>query len=400
MKLASTIVAVATSTMIFDIADAQTATLAQKWNISEDVSFEYSGLSFDLGYTVSDYILNNAGDADPKMARVNLFDQRCKEEGVYILANATTGIKSIVLNDDEIDPDKGVSNSGAAGLLMNRNVGVNITLDSESISENSLLYSEDTTGSQVSAEIRFCVRFGLHTKSATSVEVNFLETLVTLNVDLTDGFQIGSIAVEPRDRLVRTANQVYLVEAYRCKTTEITVPGLPDKEDDDTAINQGTVVRVCVMPDEDARADGIHMRSVDDFTWSRSFPNTVNQPAIVGRNVVARNDLTTLNCNPGDLYCSFETILFAAFYTTAGAVAGSGVASMQFGSTDNGIGRRNLRADEERMLQDDDAAAAAEFELDFDVQQATPYGTSSAASVSFVAISFMVGAFSSFAVLL
>ena len=392
MKFVSIFVALTT---LMGMANAQSATLAQKWNISEDVSFEYSGLSFDLGYTVSDYILND--NADDGMARVNLFDQRCKEEGVFILANETTGIKSIVLNDDAIDGALGVTNAddGFAGLLMNRNVGVNITLDSESISENSLLYSEDTSGAQVSAEIRFCVRFGLHTKSATSVEVNFLETLVTLNVDLTDGFEIGSIAVEPRDRLVRTANQVYLVEAYRC-TTDVDEDGLPIPEPDATAINQGTVVRVCVMPDEDARGDGIRMRSVDDFTWSRSFPNTVNQPAIVGRNVVARNDLTTLVCTPGSLYCNFETILFAAFYTTAGAVAGSGVASMQFGSTDNGIGRRNLRGDEEeRMLQDDDAAAAAEFELDFDVQQATPYGTSSAASFGVVAsgvASFLIAA--------
>ena len=370
---------------MFGLSNGQTttATLAQKWNISEDVSFEYNGLSFDLGYTVSDYILNTKDD--PTMARVNLFDQRCKEEGVYILANETTGIKSVVLNDDAIDgipvSEGGLGVTAGDGFNMNRAIGVNITLDSESIAENSLLYSEDTTGSQVTAEIRFCVRFGLHTKSATSVEVNFLETLVTLNVDLTDGFEIGSIAVEPRDRLVRTANQVYLVEAYRCKTTE--TDNLPDEEDSDVAINQGTVVRVCVMPDADARADGIYMRSVDDFTWSRTFPNVVNQPAIVGRNVVARNDLTTLVCDPGDLYCSFETILFAAFYTTAGAVAGSGVASMQFGSTNNGLGRRGLRGEDEeqRMLQDDDAAAAAEFELDFDVTQATPYGTSGAASV-------------------
>ena len=366
----------ATLAAMISFADAQTATLAQKWNISEDVSFEYSDLSFELGYFVSNYITNTG--SDPKMARVNLFDQRCKEEGVFILGNETSGIKDINLDDTAInDSGNGGSATEGSGLDMDRLLTVNITIDSETISENSLLYSEDTTGSQVSAEIRFCVRFGLHTKSATSVEVNFLETLVTLNVDLTDGFQIGSIAVEPRDRLVRTANQVYLVEAYRCTTAE--EDGLPVKESDETAINQGTVVRVCVMPDEDARADGITMRSVDDFTWSRSFPNTVNQPAIVGRNVVARNDLTTLDCNPGDLYCSFETILFAAFYTTAGAVAGSGVASMQFGTTNNGIGRR-LRGEEQRMLQDDDAAAAAEFELDFDVNQASPYGTSGATS--------------------
>jgi hypothetical protein len=375
---------------MFSLADAQ-ATLAQKWNISEDVSFEYTGLTFELGYTVSDYITNTA--TDPKMARVNVFDQGCQEDGVYIYANDTSGIDGITLDDTAInhgnsDADLEVDTTDFPGTAtvgsgenMDRLVTVNITIDSEKISENSLLYSEDTAGSQVSAEIRFCVRFGLHTKSATSVEVNFLETLVTLNVDLTDGFEIGSIAVEPRDRLVRTANQVYLVKAFLCDADNKLKPaGDP--------INQGTVVRVCVTPDDDAVADGIKMRSIDDFTWSRTLPTAVNQPAIIGRNKVARNDLTTLDGNPGDLIIAFETILFAAFYTTAGAVAGSGVASMQFGTVNNGPNpsRRGLRGEEEeRMLQDDEAAAAAEFELDFDVTQATPYGTSGAASFGVVA---------------
>jgi hypothetical protein len=259
---------------------------------------------------------------------------------------------------------------------MNRIAFVNITIDPEAISQNDLLYTEDTSGSQVTAEIRFCVRFGLYTKSVTSVEVNFLETLVTLNVDLTDGFEIGSIAVAPRDRLVRTANQVYLVIGYRCDAAN-------DKVVIDLAITQGTVVKVCVEPDAEATADGIKMRSIDDFTWSRNSPNTVNQPAIVGRNRVAANQLTTLVCTGGQQICSFETILFAAFYTTPGAVLGAGVASMQFGTTNNG---RRLRGDSEgRDLQEDDAAAAAEFELDFDVAQATAEGTSGAASYGMVA---------------
>ena len=56
--------------------------------------------------------------------------------------------------------------------------------------------------------------------------------------------------------------------------------------------------------------------------------------------------------------------------------------TVQFGTVNNGpdVSRRLRGDDEQRMLQDDEPAAAAEFELDFDVAQATPYGTSGAAS--------------------
>jgi hypothetical protein len=367
MKFVS-ILAVA-STM-FGLANGQ-ASLAQKWNISEDASFEYSSLSFKLGYTVSDFISEATSG---EMARFVIYDDGCKDTGSEINANSTSGLSAITADL------AGLTGTSGNGFAMDRTAYVNITIDAEAISSNPLIYSEDTTGSQVTAEIRFCLRFSLHTKSVTSVEVNFLETLVTLNVDLTDGFEIGSIAVEPRDRLVRTANQVYMVIGFRCDAQ-----GLPLGNQE--AINQGTVVRVCVKPDADAEADGIKMRSIDDFTWSRPIPGgtSITQPAITGRNRPAANQLTTLTCTPGSDMCSFETILFAAFYTSAGAVLGSGVASMQFGSTDTSGGRR-LRGDTEgRDLQEDDAAAASEFELDFDVGQATAQATSGAASYGVMA---------------
>jgi hypothetical protein len=374
MKFTS-ILAVATT--MFGLAYGQT--LDQKWNISDDASFEYSSLSFKLGYTVSDFINEASPATSGDMAKFDLYDEGCKDTGTVILANSTTGIATIVPDNSQLEV---ASLEANPGLKMDRTVFVNITIDPEAIAQNPLLYSEDATGSQVTAEIRFCLRFGLHTKSVTSVEVNFLETLVTLNVDLTDGFEIGSIAVAPRDRLVRTANQVYLVIGYRCNANN-------EKVEINEAITQGTVVKVCVEPDAEATADGIKMRSIDDFTWSRVTPNVVNQPAIVGKNQVAANQLTTLVCIGGSQKCSFETILFAAFYTTPGAVLGSGVASMQFGTTNNG---RRLRGDSEgRDLQEDDSAAAAEFELDFDVAQATAEGTSGAASYGAMAASMVFG---------
>jgi hypothetical protein len=244
------------------------------------------------------------------------------------------------------------------------------------ISDNALLYTENTGGSEVTAEIRFCVRFGLLTDGTTPVEVNFLEALVTLNVDLTSGFTIDDVAVVSKDKFVRTANQVYQVVGFRCSDTDVLIS-------DAAAINQGTVVRVCVTPDAEATADGIKMRSIDSFTWTRALPvPAVSQAAIIGRDLPAANDLTTYTPCRGEAICSFETILLANFYTSLGAVTGSGVASMQFGTNAS----RRLRSGV-RNLQEDDVAGGSEFELDLSIAKAGNFqGNSAASSMSLMSM--------------
>ena len=77
MKFTS-ILAVASTILAF--ANAQDLpTLAQKWNISDEPTFKYSSLSFELGYTVSNFISN----VNPvgQMAKFNLYDAGCKEGG-------------------------------------------------------------------------------------------------------------------------------------------------------------------------------------------------------------------------------------------------------------------------------------------------------------------------------
>jgi hypothetical protein len=137
-----------------------------------------------------------------------------------------------------------------------------------------------------------------------------------------------------------------LLEGYQCAVGSTVALSV-----DDAALtrNQGSVIRVCVTPDAEGIADGIKMRSLDDFTFSRGV---IEQTAITGFNQEASNGLTSLTCTSGADVCVFETILFAAFYTTTGTVLGSGTGSMQFGT-------RRLRA-----LQE---AVSSEFELDFGV---------------------------------
>jgi hypothetical protein len=144
-----------------------------------------------------------------------------------------------------------------------------------------------------------------------------------------------------------------------------------------------------VTPEEEAQTDGIFMRSIDDFAWTRGAD--IRQAAIEA-NREAGNLLTSYDfaaCE-GSLVCKFSTILFAQFYATPGQVNGEGVASMQFGSDKTGNTRRQLRSD--RNLQDaQEGAGAAEFALDFDVNQAQARTDSGAGSLSmgFAAIAAM-----------
>merc|ERR1712196_366838 len=127
------------------------------------------------------------------------------------------------------------------------------------------------------------------------------------------------------------------------------------------ALNQGSLITVCIKPDADGISDGIKMRTVDSFEWTR---DATTQTAIES-GVAAGNLLTSFDeasCEGGD-YCQFSSILFAAFYATEGQVSGSGVASMQFGTTGRRLEEGNDDGLRRRGLQQQEAAATSEFDL-------------------------------------
>jgi hypothetical protein len=274
------------------------------------------------------------------------------------------------------------------------------------------VYTENDAAGAVTAQVRFCVRFSLGTTfndgtSNVTEEVNFLETVVTLNVDLSDGFEVTAIDVAPRDRLVRTAAQAYTCEGYFCDANEVKLT----ETDLATARNQGAQLRICVIPAADARTDGVYMRRIDSFEWRREDTANgvaITQPAVVNA-LPATNGLTTLDCAAGDLICRFESVLFAQFYATAGTVAGAGVCSMQFGGNGctilndgdatsavfGGVDpescatpSRKLRSN--RFLQNEEAATA-EFDLNIDLVQGTaPIADGEASSASTVSMAMAV----------
>lgn len=370
---------------IFAFAKGQDVTLAQKWNLTEP-TFEYDANRFNLTFKVTDFI--NTG-----MAKYSLWTAPdCQEGGVNIEgSNAWEEVKLVenenllAANDFDGDDTTMLESGDYTG---DRAAIVTAKFASQNISNATNIYTETETNGQISAEIRFCIRFGLWTTEDmgvdTPVEVNFLETLVTLIVDLTDGFQIGEINVEPKDRLVRTANQAYEVNGYECSADST------DRANNANPRNQGEIIYICVTPEEEAQTDGIFMRSIDEFTFTRgpAGEDQIRQNAVED-NRAAANLLTSFDyaaCE-GALVCRFSTILFAQFYLQPGTVSGEGVASMQFGNTQTGNTRRLLRGndnelEQQRDLQQDEGAGAAEFELSFDVAEGQlGAGTSDASKI-------------------
>lgn len=384
MKLTATLLTALTVAVASGQADSQRklATLAEKWAL-QDPTFTFNANTFALTFQVTDYI--NTG-----MPQYTLWTAPgCKDTGSSIDSSNAWASKNLTENAalqaannfNASDPATTMLDSGT---FSGRAATVNAAINPQTIDTATNIYSETTTNGQLTATVSFCIRFGLWTTAAlgvtTPVEVNFLETLVTLNVDLTDGFQIGNITTAPKDRLTRTANQAYEVSGYECTTTSFD----PLTGDALTrARNQGEIISVCVTPDATAVADGIKMRNIDDFAFSKG---ATTQVAIVSGNS-APNLLTTWNSAGciGQTYCRFSTILSAQFYQTSGTVTGAGVATMQFGS------RRALRAIDGRNLQGDEAGSS-EFDLSFDVAQGeadTQSSDASSTSVAVAALSFV-----------
>jgi hypothetical protein len=343
-----------TSTTPSRIRRLQGSELFERWDIAEP-AFTYESLDFTLDFEINQYI------ASVEQVTYTLFDETC--DNAYG-GNGLSGSRGLTFGSVE-----------AAGK---QSIEIAMAIDASVISADSEVYSESMVDGEMAAVVDFCVRFALHTPAEIGeLEVNFLEIVITLNVDLTAGFEIGALAVAPLDRCVNTAAQDFLVEGYFCEennepNSTVTAP----------VFNQGDLVKICVRPVQDAREEFfIRMLRITSFVFERG---STNQPAIADG--ISASVLTDLFCDAGFAICHFETILFAAFYQSPGSVTGSGIADMQFGgeTSADSVSPRNRRLlRENRKLQaDGGASGGAEFDLEVFIIPSEDSDFTSAASSS------------------
>lgn len=355
------------------------ATLGEKWFLADN-GVEFEGLGFSLGYVTSDYVIE-------PMMEATAYTTECKDGGGVTIPSDDMTV-TIVVPDDETE-------QGAGDQVRSVSVDVAIVTTGESSLENSMAYNEVTNeNGETVASIKFCMRFGLFVignsdgagNPSPPIEVNFIETIVEATFDLTSGFSIDGVDVTQKDLVTATAFQEYQLDAYQCKIGEDSDYEPLTPEELTVFSTQGSITRVCIRPDQEAKEQGVVMKSINTFTYSREYgPSStigvVTQPAVES-GVAASNALSELICIPGASVCSVETVLFSNFYLSPGSVTASGVASLQFAASEESnrsrrqqrrtlSGRRHQeQSSSHRSIQqqeNDGTTTDARFDLDFDL---------------------------------
>jgi len=325
-------------------------TLAEKWQIGEPAyTYTPEDNKIDLNYAVSTFII----ETNPS---VEIFDANCGTGGNSKTAGFTTALTGL---EGITSPDDSAESFSVDGRLSE----LDVTLDMQTLAADSDLFAN--TGEN-KASIVFCIRYSLD--ATGDLEVNFLESLITMNIDLSAGFTVDSFDVAPKDKIESEAVQTYSVDAKLCVGSGDNDAAVKADPPVGTVYNQGSLITVCVYPDADAAADGIVMNNIDSYSWKRQDPDVdgvtppeIFQNAIGGGNADGNGLTSFSDCN-GLNVCVFDSILFANFYTTEGAVNGVGIATLQFG-------RRRLGANSsgnQRKLQQADQAA--DFGLNVEVK--------------------------------
>eukprot|EP00980_Cylindrotheca_fusiformis_P022469 scaffold9342_cov163-Cylindrotheca_fusiformis.AAC.4 len=353
--------------------------LEERWYL-EDPSFTYTGNTFILTYQFSRYL-----DGSPEQTYSQLYLYRdkenpnsafnCKQQQQRSNNTTTTTPNNEYTGSSLNLVESGIISSGATEYRTSRQETVIITMDTLGISQESEVFT-DGNGE---ARIDFCVRFGLFTgdyRDEQNFEVNFLETLVTLFVDLRGSFTVTDISVAPKEKLLRTANIEYGLEAFTCsgKTAEGGIP-LPGS----VPFRQGDVISVCVQPTVEALVDNVDMRQVEFFEYilmeiDGVTESSTGQLAIDIENPAAgprgtMHGLTNMEPCQGQVTCMIQTILFASFFSRQGTITGRGSATMQLGNTESNLVRKLIghhrSLDEE---EEETEVVDGDFGLEFNVQ--------------------------------
>jgi hypothetical protein len=123
------------------------------------------------------------------------------------------------------NPDPATSGSGL------RDMHLHLSIQSDKISQSPIYTDKVDADGKVSGNVQFCIRFHLFNDNpalADSLEVNFIESLIDFNADLSDGFEVGPISVTPKVNNAETANDACEVIAYECdeENQELDVQGV------------------------------------------------------------------------------------------------------------------------------------------------------------------------------
>lgn len=269
-----------------------------KWDIGIP-TFDSSRLDLFLKYPVSDFIsYDNLG--------WKLYDGRqCGNGGASDITD--NDYLEVAAEFDENTPEGG----GTAW----RNVTLVFSFDPETIRQSPIITNEG-----LETNLRFCVRFSAYsapTINPGAMEIFYKETFLTVDIQQAGNVDVDGYVLTPEDINQEEDTVSYKLRGYLCNETNHEII-------DPIPIFQGMLTKVCVTPTDRALADGVYMRAIDSFYWTRE---TIYQTAITPHQTAAA--LTEINCEPGMIVCSFATILKGPFFYRLGRVDGAGFGWLQ-----------------------------------------------------------------------
>jgi len=328
IRPSSLIVAVA---LVLSVAEGQVVNefaskLFNQWNLEKPITtFVSTTNMFTMDYGLSE-------EVDLANIRTEIFTDDCE------YPRLTIGIAS-----------KSVDTQGALVF----------EIEPEILSQNDKVFSN--VGYPDKAEMKLCLRYALWSGPETdikAIEINYRATILTIDIDLSKGFELDGFTVIPDeidgDKGNIADREGYSVEGYLCDP--YTYEKIKAK-----GFSQGEFIAICSKLSGSAAADGVFLKGVDYFYWTREFmlggvPTTTIQYAV--KDGVVANMLTEYDCPRGAVFCSFKTMLFADFFTTPGSVFGTGQVSMQFGGEEESR-RRLAEKSNLRSLQQEEADVGA-----------------------------------------
>jgi hypothetical protein len=261
-------------------------------------TFNQSRLDLFLEYPVSDYI-------PYENLAFSLYDSNLCGNGANVITE--NNYLAVGMRHD------GQTTTGEGTAF--RNVTLSFTFDPETIRESPIINYDG-----LETTIKFCVRLSAYTADIINpgaVEIFYKETFMTVDIRQLGNIDGDEFVVDPDDIANQVAEQKYYLIGYLCNTTN-------HRLYDPVPIFQGMATRVCVTPNDEARRDGVYMRAIDSFYWTRE---TIYQTAIIPHQTAA--PLTLIECEPGMTVCAFTTLLRASFFYIRGRVDGAGIGWMQ-----------------------------------------------------------------------
>jgi hypothetical protein len=291
------------------------------------------------------------------------FDSVTDETEVIFKYNYTGLLNSRKFLDVNLYQNDCVSASDASLTFINSTSGYELDVEIDVIEETiskSVHYQDINATAGI---VGFCLRVDYNYVDNDGIieSINFYETNVTINVDLTAGFALTGInifRIIVGNETTAEADLDYTVEAYICLNDNSEV-------EDPVLLTQGSTLQVCVRMDETVATENVLVEDILTFVISQPDGTATDTKSITD---TVSDPLTSKVCRESGI-CNVQTLLQSKYFTdiNTSSLRVDGVAILAFGkaslmpssapTVEENNGVRRLRAPIRGLLSASDVKA-------------------------------------------